>query len=120
MTNDKADSVVDSLDDARQRAIDGMVAANPDLDEPDDWREIYQLLSPLDEDQTHTVELELNDFEIVKLHDALLPMSRGAQMQADDMLVGASIIAQIIEQAPDHVERIDEFGDNLAGERGVY
>jgi hypothetical protein len=118
-----ADEVVGDLEENRDRAIAGLVAANPDLDEPEDWREIYDELSPIDEEGTHTVELELNDYEILHLHAKLLPTRGDGHLPADQILLGTAILAQIIEQAPDHVEHIRQGAvqhDDLTSERGVY
>lgn len=113
-----SDTIVEHLKDHRERALQGIIAANG-MDEPEDWREIYDRLSPLEEDRTYTVELDLNDYEIVELHRKLLLESPG-QVPADEMIVGTSVLAQILEQAPDHIDAIEEVDELDCNERGVY
>lgn len=108
------DGLVDSIDEFKGEAMDAFAQANPgeDFDDPS---EVYEMLSPMDDSRTYDVELTLDEYELVQLNGILMePMQRVAS--ADEILVSASILQQLVSETPEHFERLDAYGESVADE----
>jgi hypothetical protein len=112
----QVDEIVDTLESQRERAIDAMAGANQGLD-IDGRLSVYEAISPLDEERTYEIELEISDYELANLTQLISNQMTGAS-PAHEHIVWTSILMQLIQGAPEHVDRMSGFGADAGDIRG--
>lgn len=98
------------------RAVQATDNANPSTD-IQDVDDLYELIVGMDDMPTYTVELELHEFEFMQLVSGMLD-GLDRMQNADELAFKSNMLAKLIDACPEHVERLEQFEDELGGPRG--
>jgi hypothetical protein len=115
VSND-VDGILETLETHRDEALRAMDRSNPRSDF-DSVEDVYDELSPFDESRTYEVELELDEYELVALVSNMMEVL-STPSPANEVIVRTTILAKLVDEVPEHVERLsalDETDEDIRG-----